>query len=103
MSHATSNLVRPMQTWREAGRLQQSTSTTVHLHQAACAALDSCRISTVQHAIEMDDTSAAMFSELLTALRGDGAVGTTALECKRMAPAVLADIQEVCISHARCC
>ena len=43
----------------------------------------------------MDDTGAAMFSELLTAMRGDGAVGTTALECKLMAPAVLADIQQV--------
>ena len=42
----------------------------------------------------MDDTGAAMFSELLTAIRGDGAVGTTALECKRMAPAVLVDIQQ---------
>ncbi len=48
-----------------------------------------------QHAIEMDDTGAAMFAELLTALRGKGAVGTTALECKRMAPAVLSDIQQV--------
>ena len=49
---------------------------------------------TAQHAIEMDDTGAALFSELLTAMRGSGAVGTTALECQRMAPAVLADIQQ---------
>ncbi len=55
-------------------------------------ALAACQ---AQRAIEMDDTGAAMFSELLTAMRGGGAVGTTALECKLMAPAVLADIQQV--------
>ena len=44
--------------------------------------------------MEMDSTGAALLSELLTAMRGDGAVGTTALECGRVAPAVLADVQQ---------
>ena len=48
-----------------------------------------------QTCIELDDGAAAAMAELLKSMRGDGAVGTTTLECRRMTPATMRDIQRV--------
>ncbi len=45
--------------------------------------------------IELDDGAAAAMAEFLKSMRGAGAVGTTNLECRRMTPATMRDIQRV--------
>ena len=52
-------------------------------------------MAAAQRFIELDDVAAAAMAELLKSMRGEGAVGTTTLECLRMTPATLRDIQRV--------
>ena len=48
-----------------------------------------------QGAAQLDDEGAAAFAQLLIMMRGSGAVGTTAIECKAITPFVLVDLQKV--------
>ena len=50
----------------------------------------------VQKPIDLSDGIASAIASLLLLMRGPGAVGTTALECRRLAPATFHNIQEVC-------
>ena len=53
-----------------------------------------------QGSAHLDDEGAAAFALLLGMMRGAGAVGTTALECRSITAAVLVDIQKVCAIDA---
>ena len=46
-------------------------------------------------AAQLDDEGAEVFAQLLAMVRGAGAVGTTAIECKAITPLVLVDLQKV--------
>ena len=46
-------------------------------------------------AAQLDDEAAEGFAKLLVMMRGAGAVGTTAIECKAITPPVLVDMQKV--------
>ena len=49
-----------------------------------------------QRQFELTNDAAASMALLLESMRGKGAVGTTALECRSLAPATLLNIIEVC-------
>ncbi len=50
-------------------------------------------------AAQVDDEGAEGFARLLVMIRGVGAVGTTAIECKAITPPVLVDMQKVGRNH----
>ena len=49
---------------------------------------------------ELDDAAAADMAEYVAAVRGAGALGTSAAECRAPSPAFLADVWQVCSSGA---
>lgn len=51
-------------------------------------------------AAQLNDEGAEGFAKLLVMMRGAGAVGTTAIECKAITPPVLVDMQKVSRNHS---
>ena len=50
---------------------------------------------------ELDDAAAADVAAYVTAVRGQGASGTTAAECRSLSPAFLADVWQVGADRSR--
>jgi len=56
-----------------------------------------------QKPIELDDDLASAMAALVLSMRGSGAVGTTAMECRSVAPTTLHSIIQVNAAATRAC